>query len=322
MIIQLIKMFHKKENKLNIPLIVPIAVIGAIVLIVLIVVSVIVLAGLGASSQKNSFNLFKPYKIAVIPVKGVISLEESNLESTLSVERVIQNIKDANADSSVGAIVLEINSPGGGVIATKQIVQEIRDVNKPIVAFISDIGASGGYYIAAASDEIVADEDSLTGSIGVITELINLKELLEKHGVKVTILKEGKFKAIGSPFKDLTAEEEKIFQDILRQAYENFKGDIKKFRGERLKPSFDEITDGRILSGKQAKEHGLIDFLGNKQTAINRATELAGIESPEIVNYSEKEFSFNQLFSELGYAFGKGFRTSFKEESQLKGIQS
>jgi protease-4 len=270
-----------------------------------------------------SFSLFSG-KIAVIPVKGSIEAEKSSFVTELSSSEIAEKVQQAAEDPSVAAILLDIDSPGGSIVATKQIVAAVQEAkqSKKVVAWIGDLGASGAYYVAAAGDYIIADADSLTGSIGVISIVTNIEELLKKYGVKVRVLKEGENKAMGSMFEDMNAEQLEIMQEILSNAFKHFKGDIIKFRGERLnRAEFERLSDGRILSGEQALAAGLIDGLGTKQDAIDKAAQLAGIESPTTVDFGKKEASLLELLSSAGYSFGFGVKQGMFESSQPQ-IQS
>lgn len=225
-------------------------------------------------------------------------------------------LDSAEKDASVKVILLQINSPGGSIVATKQVVEKVREVRekKPVVSWIGDLGASGAYYIAAASDYIVADADSLTGSIGVISILPNFSGLMEKIGVKVEVLKEGRFKDLANPFGEgLSPAEKALFQALLHQAFDSFKGDVLEFRGDKLDAKkFEQVADGRILSGSQALEAGLIDELGSRQQAIRIAGERGHLPGePSVRFYSKETGSFLELFSQAGAFFGKGLQSSF-----------
>jgi len=270
-----------------------------------------------------SFSLFSG-KIAVIPVKGSIEAEKSSFVTELSSSEIAEKVQQAAEDQSISAILLDIDSPGGNIVATKQIVAAVQEAkkSKKVVAWIGDLGASGAYYVAAAGDYIIADADSLTGSIGVVSIVANIEELLKKYGVKVRVLKEGENKAMGSMFEEMDAEQLEIMQEILSSAFKHFKADIIKFRGERLnRADFERLSDGRILSGEQALDAGLIDELGSRQYAIEKTGQLAGIESPETVDFGKKEASLLELLSSAGYSFGFGMKQGMFESSQPK-IQS
>ena len=265
-----------------------------------------------------SFSLFSG-KIAVIPVKGSIEAEKSSFVTELSSGEIAEKVQQAAEDQSISAILLDIDSPGGSIVATKQIVAAVQEAkkSKKVVAWIGDLGASGAYYVAAAGDYIIADADSLTGSIGVISIVANIEELMEKYGVKVRILKEGENKAMGSMFEEMDAEQLEIMQEILSSAFKHFKGDIIKFRGERLDMAeFERLSDGRILSGEQALAAGLIDELGSRQYAIEKTAQLAGIESPTTVDFGKKEASLLDLLGSAGYSFGFGMKQGMFESQQ------
>lgn len=280
--------------------------IAGIVLFLLVVGFILVVG----SSKDLGFSK----SIIVIPLHGSISPTPDALSpDSLSTQEIVDALKEANENPSIGAILLDIQSPGGSIVATKQIVSQIRHTQKPVVAWIGDLGASGAYYSAAAAQFVMADADSITGSIGVIGMFTNVEGLLEKIGVKVKIVKEGKFKSIGSPFKEMTTEEEKLLQTLLHDAFLNFKNDIREFRGEKLDAKkFEEVTDGRVLSGSQALQAGLIDQLGTREEAIQKAAELASIPGkPKVETVSKPLPSLLDFFFNAGTSFGRGFKNSF-----------
>ena len=260
-------------------------------------------------------------KIAIVPIQGEIS--SSGSASTLSALEVVDALDEAENDPTVSAILLDIDSPGGSIVPTKQIVAKGRELKKPVVSYIGDSGASGAYYVAASSDYIFSDADSITGSIGVISIFPNLEGLLEKIGVKFQVLKVGENKDIGSPFSELNAEQRQIIQTILDDAFSHFKSDVLLFRSGKVDlASFDAVADGRILSGQQAKAIGLVDALGTRNQAIQKAGELAGISGEPIpVDFGLKPFSLLDLFSVSGKSFGSGFREGLTSANVPK-IQS
>jgi len=254
-------------------------------------------------------------EIALIPVKGeIISDPESSspVSTKLSAMEIVDSIRDAEEKPRVKAILLEINSPGGSVVASRQIVKKILETEKPVIAWISDVGASGGYYVAAATDHIVADPDSITGSIGVVAVFPNIEGLLDILGIKVKTVKTGPHKTIGDIFEPLTLEQEKMLQQLLNEAFKRFKEDIISLREGKLNlDDFEIITDGRILSGSQAQKIGLVDELGTRELAFQIAAEYAGIESYKVLDYSKKELSFLDILTQFGYSFGSGARSGF-----------
>lgn len=220
-------------------------------------------------------------KIAVVNILGPIraSMKSSDPFARDS-EKVIKRLKKINENDSVKAVVLRINSPGGTVAAVQDIYSELLKMKKNgkfIVASFSDVAASGGYYIACAADEIVAQPGTLTGSIGVILEIGNFSELMKKIGVKIETVKSGIHKDIGNFAREMTIGERKILQNLINDAYEQFlsavitgrKLDEAKARG---------LADGRIFTGTQAKSAGLVDILGGLDEAIEEAKKLSGIK--------------------------------------------
>ncbi len=285
-------------------------------LIVLIGLAVLVSSILILSPSVGFFS----NKIAVIPIRGSIEPNKPSFVAELSSGELVERLQKAARDPTVSAVLLDIESPGGTIVATKQVVAAVRQVRegKKVVAWIGDLGTSGGYYVAAASDYIMADEDSLTGSIGVISIIPSIEGLLEEYGVEVKVLKGGEHKGMGNIFEDLDPEDAEILQEILFNAFQHFKRDIIEFRADRLnRLKFDSVSDGRILSGEQALEVGLIDELATRQQAIDKAAELAGVESPTIVDYGKKAPSLLELFSDAGYKFGFGLKQGLFESTQL-----
>ncbi len=260
---------------------------------------------------------FRAPGIAVIPIKGEISNSSSGVGSPSATE-IAGFIEDAENNPAVGAIFLDIDSPGGEVVASKQIVYQVRKASKPVYAYINSVGASGAYYIASASDYVMADEDSITGSIGAISIFFNFEELLEKIGVKANVIKQGDLKAIGSPFSELTDEEREILQTILKDVHEGFKQDVLEFRAGKISGAeLERIADGRILSGRQALQSNLVDGLMTRDEALDRTAELSGIKEPVWISYEKQGFSFFDLIFSMGTAFGQGVSSSLSAGNAL-----
>ncbi|PIU21198.1 MAG: signal peptide peptidase SppA [Candidatus Diapherotrites archaeon CG08_land_8_20_14_0_20_34_12] len=282
----------------------------------IIVVAVFMLIGLAVilsalffPGTADSISLFLGNNIALVKIDSEISNYGSTFFPAKSAFDIVSEIEKADKDSSVSAILLEINSPGGSVVASKQIVEAVQNAKKPVISWISDEGASGAYLIAASSDYIMADSSSLTGSIGVISILPNYEGLMEKLGLKFEVLKQGKYKDIGNPFREMTAEEKKMFYDAMGDIFVEFKDLVKEFRKDKLNlKEFTEIADGRFLTGKQALDIGLIDALGSRKEAIEKAADLAGIKGEAALkDFSESDFKLGNLFSEAGYFISQGF---------------
>lgn len=217
--------------------------------------------------------------VAVIRVEGVIMPGESGdvFGEAAGSETIIGLLDQAEADSSVKAIVLRVDSPGGGVVASDEIHHKLTQVEKPVVVSMGTLAASGGYYISAPADYIYATPGTLTGSIGVISSFVNAEELLDEVGVDVIALTTGDFKDTGSLYRELTPEEREYWQAILDETYDDFVGVVAEGRGLSEKEVFD-LADGRVFTGQQALELGLVDELGYFDDAVDKAAELGEIE--------------------------------------------
>jgi protease IV len=225
-------------------------------------------------------------KIAIIEIKGVITQSSE----------IIEEISQYQEDETVRAIVLRIDSPGGGVGPSQEIYREILKVRskKKVVTSMGSVAASGGYYIACASDLIIANPGTITGSIGVIMEFANIEELIRKIGIKGVVVKSGEHKDIGSPFREMTTEEKKIIQGVIDNVHQQFVQAVAK--GRKLdQEKVMQIADGRILTGEQAKQIGLVDQLGNLQDTVDIVAKMVGIEGKPNILYPKKRFSFWEL---------------------------
>ena len=226
-------------------------------------------------------------KVAIIDVTGIISKSDATI-------KLIHAYRD---DSSVKAIVIRIDSPGGSVAPVQEIYTELEKIEKPIVASMGGSAASGGYYIACAADTILANPGTLTGSIGVIMQFTRMKGLYDKVGLEHQVIKSGQFKDTGSPFRTLTEEEQAVLQATVDDVYNQFVDTIAEARSDLLtRAEVAELADGRIFSGRQALDSKLIDQLGNLPDAIKIAGELGGIEGkPKVLRKERKVSLFEQL---------------------------
>ena len=222
-------------------------------------------------------------KIAIIEIKGVI----------LDPQPVVEKLIKFRKNEKVKAIVLRIDSPGGGVGPAQEIHAEVKKVQleKKVLVSMGSVAASGGYYIACAADKIIANPGSITGSIGVIVESLNVEDLFRKLGLRSTVIKSGRHKDIGSPLRKMTPEEKKLLQGVLDSVHEQFIRAVAEGRKIPLE-KVRSLADGRIFSGDQAKTLGLIDGLGNLQDTIAMAGKMAGIKGePEVIYPEKKRFS-------------------------------
>ncbi len=240
-------------------------------------------------------------KIAVVPVEGVISSQEAGgaLISTPAAtpETLRDQLRQAAEDDNVRAVIVEVNSPGGGAVASDEMHQSLLDFKeeseKPVVVSMEETAASGGYYIATAADRIIANETTLTGSLGVIFSYLNYGEAADRLGLEEEMIKSGEFKDIGSPTREPTPEEIEILERLVNESYDNFVEVIVEGRGlpeDRVR----ELADGRVYSGLQAEELGLVDELGNLEAAARVARDLAGVEEATAVRYT-RDPSFVEL---------------------------
>ncbi len=230
-----------------------------------------------------------PDKIALVRIEGVLS----------DSRQVLRQLEKHRGNETVKAIVLRIDSPGGGVGPSQEIYQAVKELvgegTKKVVVSMGSVAASGGYYIACAADSIVANPGTITGSIGVIMQFGNLEELFKKVGLKTIVLKTGPHKDIGSPVREMTESDKEIIQGLLDDVYEQFVEAIAEGRNLKV-PQVKEIADGRIFSGKRAKELGLVDELGNLPHALELAAEMVGIsERPLVIVEEEEEHSLSRL---------------------------
>ena len=231
-------------------------------------------------------------KIAVIELKGVIT----------SSENIVRQLKKYRENSSIKGILLRVDSPGGGVVASQEIYEEVkktRDDGKPIVVSMGALAASGGYYVSCGASRLVANRGTLTGSIGVISEFLQLKEALDKLGVGFKTIKSGKLKDAGSFSRKMTEEDERYFQEIMDDVHRQFISVVESERhlehGLVVK-----IADGRVFTGEQAVEKGLVDTLGTLEDAIKITAELAGISGePSIVKERKARSLWDAVFNDM-----------------------
>ena len=234
--------------------------------------------------------------IALIHIDGVISGTGSGM---VTPESVLGQLKQAEDDGRVKAILLRVDSPGGTVAASEEIAAEVARVGKPVVASIGDVGASGAYMVASQCDSVVAAPGSTVGSIGVILEVADLQGLLSKLGVKFAVIHAGEYKDIGSPYRSMTATETAMLQEQVDLSYEQFIDLVAKGR-KMPKDEVRELATGFAWVGTEAKSLGLVDQIGNYNDAIDAAAKLGKISgTPEIVEYSTLDY-FEALNALIG----------------------
>jgi protease-4 len=245
-------------------------------------------------------------KILLMDVTGVITDEPSKrafglVEEESTLGRVQSELKKAREDDRVKALVVHINSPGGGVTASDQIYSEIvrwkKEKGVPVVASLGDLAASGGYYVACAADRIVAYPTAVTGSIGVIMMGLNLEGLLAKIGVKNQTFKAGEYKDMLSPLRGATPEERRIIQTILDSMRARFVAVVKESRPRLDQGRFKEVTDGRILTATQALEAGLVDDVADLREALADAKQAAQLERAKVIVYARPPETRENIYS-------------------------
>jgi protease-4 len=229
-------------------------------------------------------------RVALVRIEGVL----------LTSDRVVDELRDYAEDSSVKAIVIRIDSPGGGVVPSQEIynaVKYAKKMGKKVVVSMGSVAASGGYYVAAAADKIVANPGTLTGSIGVKMEFANVEKLLEKIGVQGMIVKSGEYKDIGSPFRAMTEPEKKLLQGVIDDVHSQFIAAVAQ--GRRMQEAdVRAIADGRIFTGQQALSLKLVDQMGDLSDSIQLAGSLAGIKGKPNVIEKRKKVSFFEYLKE------------------------
>ena len=256
--------------------------------------SIVLVAAIGsiASSMGNASFTEKDYsvefisgnsgadnRIAVIDVKGEITSESDSFGASVANSRdIVKLIRAAAEDDSVKAIIIDLDTPGGEVTASDEIYHELKICGKPVVAMMNSLAASGGYYVACGANKIVANRNTLTGSIGVIISSVDASGLLEWAKVKPEFYTSGKMKAMLNPALPTTEEEAKVIQALVMDVYSDFAGIVSEARKIPLeKITNGDLGDGRVFDGKQALENGLVDELGYFSTAEDAALELAGL---------------------------------------------
>ncbi len=227
-------------------------------------------------------------RVGLIRVEGVI----------LDSQWTVGELKKFGDNPSVKAIVLRIDSPGGGVVPSQEIYDEVKRVrnkhNKAVVASMGNVAASGGYYIAAATDRILANPGTLTGSIGVVMETANIEGLLSKLGVEGVVVKSGRFKDVGSPLRKMSDEERAVLQAVMNDVHSQFIQAVAEGRSMEV-ADVTPLADGRIFTGRQAKEAKLVDELGTLEDAIRLAADLGGIEGEPRIIEPKRRFSIREL---------------------------
>lgn len=268
-----------------------------VIIAVIIVVSFLMIAFLtlmafiGLSDEGSLFLTGMGDRVAIVEVHGVIENSSD----------VVRQLRKYAKDSSVPVVVLHINSPGGGAAASQEIYEEVnklREKGKKVVASMGSVAASGGYYVACAADTIVANPATLTGSIGVIFQFPVAEELFKKIGLKFEVVKRGEIKDIGSMNRSMTKRERESLQSVVDDTYDQFVDVVAESR-EMEREKVVKIADGSIFTGRQARELGLVDKLGNLQDAIKIAGEMVGMEEyPKTIKERKRKISWFDVLAQ------------------------
>ncbi len=266
-----------------------------------VLIAVLIFAG---GTEESEYDLSgHGAKVAVVNLTGTI----------ISSREIVSTLQTLAKNKSVKAILLRVDSPGGGVAASQEIFEEvesIRDSVKPIVVSMGSLAASGGYYVSCGATRIVANPGTITGSIGVIAMFPNYAKLMGKLGLQMDVIKSGKYKDSGSPFRQMTEQDKKYFQGVVEDSYDQFLNAVAK---ERKLPigKLKKFADGRVFTGAQALKLGLVDTLGSFEDAIKIAAKLGGIKGEPVVVEAKKprtlaDLIFGDMFSRL-HIFEKDF---------------
>ncbi|CDG64836.1 MAG: protease [Methanobacterium sp.] len=299
----------------NTKLVLGIVGVGVLVLVILFVSLLSLLGSIGGLNGTGFGNT-----VAVIPVHGEIAYGESNIleSSVVNPQTVIDNIEEAEKDGSISAIVLDVNSPGGSPVASEEIMHAVNNSKKPVVVWISDMGASGAYLVASPADKIVASPSSIVGSIGVILSLTDLSGLYQKIGVNQYAIKAGEYKDMGASYRNLTPKERAMLQEMVDQDYEYFIKLVAENRNLDVE-YVRSIAEGKIYTGTQAKDLKLVDETGDREKAIEIAARLGGIKGDYNVMTLTPSESLSDILkgysTNFAYALGKGIGSLINQDS-------
>ena len=295
----------------------------AVFVLILLMVLGFVLAGIASLFSGSGAGSLRG-NVALIGVKGVIVGDEDSealFEGVSASTDIVELIEKADKNPNIQAIIIEINSPGGSAVASEEIANAVKKTNKTTVAWIREVGASGAYWIASASDYIVANRVSVTGSIGVIASYLEFPGLLEEYNITYQRLVSGKYKDLGTPFKELTFEEKAILQQYIDEIRDYFVAEVAKNRNMN-KRDVDRVANGLFYLGTQAKDLGLVDELGGRDEAIRYIEKVEGIKA-EVVEYKKEKGLLDILsdvLSKPSFFVGRGIGNSLLDKKHASTI--
>jgi protease-4 len=294
----------KRNNKIVLSI-----VFGGLFIIFILLIGLSALIG---SSTNDSFSMTpNGNTVAIIPLQGEIGYGSSHSsgESIITPEMIQAAISKAESDSSISSIVIDVNSPGGSPVASEEIMNTINNTKKPVVIWISDVGASGAYLAASSADKIIASPSSMVGSIGAVMELTDLSKYYQQNGVNKYSIKAGQYKDLGADYRPLTTAERNMLQGMVDQDYNHFIDIVSENR--HLDTNYtNSIAQGKIYTGTQAKDLKLVDETGGEKSATDMAAKLGGITgSYNTVTISPSSGILdilNSLSSRIAYSIGMG----------------
>lgn len=275
-------------------------------IIITIIFGALLLGTISSCAVPTSTSIFGD-RIGLLYVEGIIMSGSAGGDlffptGGATSDHIVEVVSQAIDDNGIKALVVRINSPGGSAAASQEIYEifeDFSDTGRPVIVSMGDIAASGGYYIAAPADEIFANPATLTGSIGVIMQLMNYEGLYDLIGLSENTITSGEFKDIGSGTRPMTGEEEEMLQNMLDQVHDQFKDAVMEGRGF-TDEEIDDIATGMIFNGEEAVDLGLIDKLGGLNDALNRAAELANLGDDYTVDHLGEVGLLDELLGELG----------------------
>jgi protease-4 len=293
------------------------AVIGALISLLFLLFALVIFIAVFVPSEDLVGG-----NVAVIPITGAISLGDNGdllEDSGTPADDIIDWIQEADEDAETRAIILKIDSPGGSPVATDEIARAVKNVNKTVVAVIREEGASGAFWIATAADYVIANRMSMTGSIGVVGSHLEFAGLLDDYNVTYRRLVAGKHKDAGSRWKEMTPEEQALYQKLLDQIHTEF---IHEVAANRRLPveSVRKIAHGFVLTGAEAKELGLVDALGNEDDAVTYIEQSLGITA-ELYEFEPQKKFFEDLLGLSSYNIGRGIGTSLITGTQTDSVK-
>ncbi len=260
---------------------------------------------------------------AHIKVRGVIASGESlplGAEVSSS-EDVVAAIEKAEADGNIKAILLDINSPGGSAVASEEVATAIKSAEKPVIALVRDVGASGAYWVASSSDAIVASPVSIVGSVGATASYVEFSGLMERYGVGYERLVSGEFKDSGTPYRALNEKEKELLQEIIESTGSYFAQSVKENRG-LSEETMRKVSSARIYIGVQAKELNLVDELGNIETAKELVKNLSGVESVNLIEYrTRKPLGISSILAQQASVVGRSMGAALFQNERMISLR-